>query len=178
MKYLVDLLARVFKWNPNPPSPDPMAQEPQNVVPSQEPVATNASRFVAAAKAALGLNLSEGTGVPYYVACAISVNKVHNNAFGFPIGGGASTQELYKALIKSPYFKEVTTASAGCVVISPTGYGQNPAYPHGHVGIIGMFGICSNDSATGVFSENYTTESWTEQFSTIEDYPVYYFERV
>lgn len=142
------------------------------------PEPTNADRFLAAAKAALGRNLSAGTGVPYYVACAISVNRVHTDAFGFPIGGGASTAELYAALRKSAYFREVDTPILGAVVISPTGTGTKPAYPHGHVGIVGKFGICSNDSSTGLFSENYTVDSWAGQFQEIEGYPVFYFERI
>lgn len=139
---------------------------------------TNADKLVASAKKLLGQNLSEGTGVPYYVACAISVNKVHQDAFGFPIGGGASTADLYQALLVSKYFTKVQAPTPGCVVISPTGTGSNTAYPHGHVGIVGEFGICSNDSSTGIFSENYTTDSWVQQFHVNEGYPVYYFARI
>lgn len=141
-------------------------------------ITSNADKFVASAKKLLGQNLSEGTGVPYYVACAISVNKVHQDAFGFPIGGGASTAELYQALLKSKYFKQVDMATPGCIVISPTGTGSNSSYPHGHVGIRGLYGICSNDSATGIFSENYTDISWIEQFKVTEGYPVYFFARI
>ena len=180
---LIDLLDKFLHWliwSPYQlekhlnmsPSTDNNPQVPVQVEPS------NADKFVAAAKAALGQNLSQGTGVPYYVACALSVNVVHHNAFGFPIGGGASTEELYKALISSPYFKKTDTPTPGCVVISPTGFGTKPEYPHGHVGIIGKYGICSNDSSTGIFSENYTVDSWNHQFSTIEGYPVFYFERI
>lgn len=139
---------------------------------------TNADKFVQAAKDCLGQNLSEGTGVPYYVACAVSVNKVHQRAFGFPVGGGASTAELYQALAASSYFKPSDVPVAGCVVISPTGHGSKSQYPHGHVGIVGKYGICSNDSSTGLFSENYTIDSWNRQFSTVEGYPVFYFERI
>jgi hypothetical protein len=138
----------------------------------------NALKLVASTKKLLGHNLSEGTGVPYYVACAISVNKVHQDAFGFPIGGGASTADLYQALLTSKYFKQVDTPSPGCVVISPTGKGTKQAYPHGHVGLRGVYGICSNDSSTGLFSENYTDASWVQQFHDTEGYPVYYFQRI
>lgn len=140
---------------------------------------TNAEIFVASTKKLLGQNLSEGTGVPYYVACAISVNKVHQDAFGFPIGGGASTTDLYHALLTSKYFKKVTVATSGCIIISPTGEGSNPSFPHGHVGIQANYGICSNDSSTGLFSENYADiAAWQHQFATIEGYPVYIFERI
>lgn len=141
-------------------------------------IMTNAEKFVKAAKDCLGHNLSEGTGVPSSVACAISVNKVHTQAFGFPIGGGASTTELYKALLTSPYFRQVKAPVPGCIVISPTGQGTNSLYPHGHVGCRGNYGICSNDSTTGLWTENYTDSSWVAQFHNIEGYPVYYFERI
>lgn len=140
---------------------------------------TNAELFVASTKKLLGENLSAGTGVPYYVACAISVNKVHQDAFGFPIGGGASTADLYQALVTSKYFKQVDIATPGCVVISPTGKGTKQAYPHGHVGIQANYGICSNDSSTGIFSENYANiEAWKDQFEEIEGYPVFIFQRI
>ncbi len=149
---------------------------PYNIIMPQQ---TNAEKFVASAKKLLGHNLSEGTGVPYYVACAISINKVHQDAFGFPIGGGASTTDLYQSLLESKYFEQVSTVSPGCVVISPTGKGSNPAFPHGHVGLQANFGICSNDSSTGLFSENYANiQAWQHQFGTIEGYPTYIFMRV
>lgn len=142
-------------------------------------MSTNAQLLVASAKKLLGQNLSLGTGVPYYVACAISVNVVHQDAFGFPIGGGASTTELYQALLSSKYFKQVQVAAPGCIVIAPTGMGKNPSFPHGHVGIVGNFGICSNDSSTGLWSENYANiEAWKAQFGTIEGYPTFFFERI
>ena len=152
-----------------------LKEDKQNTMPTQ----TNAQKLVASAKKFLGQNLSVGTGVPYYVACAISLNKVHQDAFGFPIGGGASTAELYHALSQSPYFKQVDAPTLGCVVISPTGSGSNPAYTHGHVGLQCLHGICSNDSSTGLWSENYADiEAWKAQFEVIEKYPTYFFMRI
>ncbi len=152
---------------------------PTAPLPVKLTIMTNADKLVASTKKLLGHNLSEGTGVPYYVACAISVNKVHQDAFGFPIGGGASTSELYKALQSSKYFELVTTSNPGCVIISPTGTGTKPAYPHGHVGLIANFGICSNDSSTGIFSENYKDiNDWKHQFGDIEGYPTFLFKRI
>jgi hypothetical protein len=155
--------------------------KPMPIVPPAPPVPqpeTNADRFVRFTKAALGENLSLGTGVSPWVACSISVNIIHTRAFGYAIGGGASTNQLYHALQNSADFKEVDAPAPGCVVISPTGYGSNAKYPHGHVGILGKFGICSNDSSTGLFSENYTVDSWNHQFRDIESYPVFYFQRI
>lgn len=140
---------------------------------------TNAQKFVAQAKADLGENLSLGTGVDSTVACALSVNRVHTEAFGVPIGGGASTHDMYQALLKNPSFKETTVYAPGCVIISPTGYGTKAAYPNGHVGIVCNFGICANDSNTGLWSEKYLTLSdWIAQFCTLEGYPYYLFQRI
>ncbi len=171
LNFLLALISKLFK-----PMPEPVVIPPvQAPAPLPE---TNAERLVRFTKAALGENLSLGTGVPSEVACAVSVNIIHTRAFGFAIGGGASTNALYHALQNSPDFKKSDVATLGSIVISPTGYGSKAAYPHGHVGIVGKYGICSNDSSTGLFSQNYTVDSWKHQFGTIEGYPVFYFKRI
>lgn len=162
--------------------PIPAPKQPQDTsstLPESEH--PNALKLVLAAKQCLGKDLSAGTGVPPYVACALSVNRVHSLAFGVPIGGGSSTLDMYKALLKHPGFKEVPEAEAGpgTVVICPTGYGTKPQFPHGHVGILCSYGICANDSATGLWSETYADlAAWKLQFETIEGYQTYYFQRV
>lgn len=138
---------------------------------------SNAQKLVAEAKACLGQELWQGTGVDPTVACAISVNKVYEKVFGVQIGGGASTHDLYQALLRHPGFKITTTYAPGCIIISPTGWGSNPQYPNGHVGIVCNFGICANYSPTGKWSEIYTSyEAWVAQFGTIEDYPTFLFQ--
>lgn len=174
---IINYLAALFHWNTTMPSLDNNPEVPVEM-PPEPPKTTNAEKLVAAAKACLGQNLSLGTGVPPEVACAVSVNLVHQKAFGVPIGGGASTQALYQVLLKHPDFKEISQEKPGCIVISPTGYGSKPQYPHGHVAISGHYGLCSNDSATGIFSENYTWDSWRKQFQDVEGFPVYVFERL
>lgn len=140
---------------------------------------SNAQKLVAEAKACLGESLWFGTGVDPSLACAISVNTVHEKAFGFPIGGGASTASLYQALLSSPYFKSTTVYAPGCIIISPTGTGSNPKYPNGHCGIVCNYGICANDSNTGKWSENYKDYgAWTQQFNDIEGYPTFLFQRI
>lgn len=160
-------------------TPRETVEQPVPTVPESE--TPNALKLVLAAKSCLGKDLSAGTGVPYYVACAISVNRVHSLAFGVPLGGGASTQSMYQVLLKHPDYVEVQESQVepGAIVICPTGYGQNPKYPHGHVGILANYGICANDSATGLWSETYADiAEWKAQFETIEKYPTYYFQRV
>lgn len=141
---------------------------------------SNAQKLVAAAKASLGKPMWKGTGVDPEYACAISVNAVHYLAFGYYIGGEASTQQMYLMLLKSPYFKLTTVYAPGCIIISPTGYGKDPKdYPNGHVGIVCNFGICANNSADGLWSEIYKDQAaWIAQFGTIEDYPTFLFQRI
>ncbi len=136
-----------------------------------------ADKLIEAAKESLGQELWRGTGVDPAYACAISVNAVHTKAFGFPIGGQASTAALYQALLKNIRFEFTTESTPGAIVISPTGTGHNPQYPNGHVGIICNYGICSNDSDTGRWSENYKDiDDWRHQFTHIEGYPTYIFK--
>lgn len=181
----VSWLAATFHWDsqPDPLTPPNMPPNapPQPFPTFPESVSPNALKLVQAAKECLGQNLSAGTGVASYVACAISVNVVHHRAFGVEIGGGASTLELYRVLLKHRDFKEVSEAEAGpgTIIISPTGYGGLPSYPHGHVGILCEHGICANDSAEGVWRETYPDiEAWKDQFETIEGYLTFYFQRI
>lgn len=177
IEWFMDLLSRFLGW------PTDLPQAPTSpVVPSlppNPPSMTNAEKVVASAKKFLGQNLSVGTGVPSYVACAISVNKVVTDSLGEPAGGGASTLALYQALLKNPKWKEVNMPLPGSILVSPTGYGTNETYPHGHTGIVGNFGICSNDSASGLWLENYADYNvWKAQFEITEGYPTFIFAPV
>lgn len=146
---------------------------------ANQPKQTNAQILVSAARSASGIELSKGTGVSPDVACAISVNIVHTNAFGLPIGGGASTHDMYEVLLISPLFREVDTPTLGCIAIDATGSGTNPAYPHGHVGIFDGTGFWANNSDNGLWSMKYTSVgSWIHQFETVEGYKTHYFLRI
>lgn len=157
-----------------PVTPAPVVPTPSNVV---DPI-TNAQKLVAEAKSCLGQAMWAGTGVDPEVACAISVNAVYTKAFGVPIGGGASTHDMYQALLRNPSFRQTTEYAPGCIIISPTGFGTDIAeYPNGHVGIVCNFGICANYSPTGLWSEIYKSQAdWEAQFGTIEHYPTFLFQ--
>lgn len=181
LKQLLALYQQLLAAVQNKPTPDPVVAPV--VVPNPSIVPTpssNAQIFVAECKALLGQPLWKGTGVDPVVACAISVNVAHEKAFGFQIGGGASTALLYQALLVSPYFKLTTVYKPGNVIISPTGMGKDPAdFPNGHVGVVCNFGICANYSPTGLWSEIYKTyNDWEKQFTEIEKYPIFMFERI
>lgn len=130
------------------------------------------------AKLMLGKSLVPASVDPEY-GCAASVNQLHKLAFGVEIGGGASTALLLKALIASPFFTEVKSPLAGDIIISATGtsYQHPPSIQNGHVGVVGFYGICSNNSDTGLWSEVYTMMSWTNRYFNIGGYPQRYFRR-
>ncbi len=179
-------LGRMLKWHADVTPLTPATTPPQApnlfvqpVPPGPKSIATNAEKLVAAATFCLGNNLSIGMGVDPHMACAISVNRVHYVAFGTEIGGGASTLALYQKLLRHPSFRELPAPAPGCIVISPTGYGKNPSYPHGHCGIMGGSRICANDSASGLWSSMFADiAAWKQQYEIIEGFPTYYFQRV
>lgn len=110
-------------------------------------------------------------------ACAETVTTILNDLFiDVPIITG--TYSLWQFLKNSKNFAQVTSPLAGDVVISPTGLG-NGKLPNGHTGImLDSDQIASNDSDTGDFLQNYTTESWEARYIALGGYPVYHFRRI
>jgi hypothetical protein len=102
------------------------------------------------------------------------VNEVFRQALGTRVGGGASTKLMYEILEKSDRFIPVEYSLPGDIVISPTGYG-NGNLPNGHVGIVGKYGIMSNNSETGFWELNYTLVGWIKQFRTFGGFPVRFY---
>lgn len=144
------------------------------------PITEKNNRLIlfATAVQCLGTDASPNDIAPDEYGCAETVNEIHEKAFGFPIGGDISTYRLYKALKDSPYFTRTEKALEGDLIISPTGYGKNDIMP-GHVGIVGELSkVMSNSSKNGLFSENYTLESWSKRWKDKGGYPVWYFRRI
>ena len=143
-----------------------------------KPDGSNRSRLYIAAVSSLGTDASPNDIAPDELGCAETVNAVHRKAFGYEIGGGISTNLVYKALISHPKFIGVDKPLEGDVIISPTGYG-NGKLSNGHTGIMGKDGvIMSNDSATGLFKENYTLQTWRGYYEARGGYPVKFFRRI
>jgi len=137
----------------------------------------NSLKVYETAKAAIGTML-----VPPELAvlgCAATVNQIFQNALGAPIGGGPSTFSMMPFLTNPDSFTEVeeTACLPGDVIISPTGYANpvNPNMPHGHVGIVAMYGILSNSSGDGRLHENYDLTTWKERYAVLGGYPVRFF---
>ncbi len=135
-------------------------------------------KFYNEAKAMLGKSLVPAGVDPEY-GCAASVNQLHRITFGFPIGGGASTALLLQSLIGSSFFQEVFNPLPGDIIIDATGTSTIPNSPitNGHVGVVGFYGILSNDSNTGLWSENYTQQTWNERYEVQGGYKNRYFRR-
>ena len=141
--------------------------------PMPEPT-QNALKIYQTAKSALGTSLVTD-GAPQALGCAITVWNVVFKATGTKIGGVPieSTTTLYQMLLSSPSFESVTLEQAGegDIIISPTGYAPNKL-AHGHTGIVGNFGILSNNSEDGLLEENYTKQSWNNYFGVSRGFPV------
>ena len=111
--------------------------------------------------------------------CAETIFNIIQTAFGdMDEKILLSTTELYRKLKAHKKFQQVLDLEAGNVLISPTGYG-NFQLTNGHTGIIGLNGkIMSADSATGLFMENYTIDSWIERYRKLGGFPMFVFKRV
>lgn len=106
--------------------------------------------------------------------CAEAVNEIVRRATGSPIGGGASTAEMFKCLEKSEVFsrKEMNLekASEGDIIISPSGLGIGS----GHAGICGSNGrIMSNNSTSFLWDDHWTKEEWYEYYCETNNFPVF-----
>lgn len=118
-------------------------------------------------------NLDKKLSANTELGCALAVNAIAKQAWGTEIGGGSSTYQLWQFLKDTTRFESVLpeNATPGCVIISPTGSNKNARLAHGHVGIVGKYGICSNNSESGTFEENYSIDSWQRYFTDFGGLP-------
>lgn len=135
---------------------------------------------------ALGTDASPNDVAPDEYGCAETVYDIIAKV---PGGAGiaftVSTNLLYNELEKSALYTRIDQPLQGDIIISPTGYG-NGTLPNGHTGIIGEVDttngtstlIMSNDSATGLFKQNYTLATWTARYKDIGGYPIFFYRRV
>lgn len=135
----------------------------------------NSLKLYNTAKALMGTavapkNAADGYGM---YGCALTVNGVAEEALGEQIGGGASTTLMQKALSDTTRFDLISPGDElpGDIVISPTTMGANPA-THGHVGIIAIYGILSNNSEDGLLEEQWTLPQWKQTYGVALGFPV------
>lgn len=131
------------------------------------------------AKSCLGTTLVP-VGDDPDVGCAISVTVLLKEKCNIPIRETQSTHDLLIELIENPLFKEVNEPLPGDIIISATGTSQLAGTPikHGHTGIVAKFGILSNSSLTGLWSENFTMETWINRYKYQGGYPTRFFRAV
>lgn len=135
---------------------------------------TTSEKIYDNAKFYLEQHLSLNEAVPALLGCAQAVSFIllHSGLLNFPIRGFDSTTDLHNWLVKNA--TQVTDPMPGDVIISPTGESTKES-PHGHTGIIAKFGICSNDSDTGLWKENFTLEHWKDHYSAQLGFPVLFY---
>jgi len=112
------------------------------------------------------------------VGCAESVSNILQTAFGdFPIEIELATWILNKKLDTHSKFKRTLDLDCGNIIISPTGSGNGST--RGHVGIIGKDGkIMSSESATGLWKENYSIDTWVSRYRHKGGMPVFVYKRI
>lgn len=135
------------------------------------------------AKNSLGKHITLNENIPHDVGCAEAVSYVLKNAgiTGIPSTGIAGTASLYEFLNTNKQFKRLLGPEKGAIIISPTGYGNNTV--EGHVGVLGGlsvmywgdYGICSNNSDTGLFLELWNLKRWRQYYGVQGGLPVAFF---
>ena len=121
--------------------------------------------------------------VPDEVTCMSTINALHKKAFGEPIGGDASTYLGYIALRDSKKWVKVTSALAGDLIISPTGFndaeGKKNGITSGHIGCcLTNNQIASNNSKTGLFEINFDLWTWRYHYATRGHFPIFFFRKI
>ena len=134
----------------------------------------NGIKIYQKAKSLLGLDITPKDTISDIYSCAETVNMIVELAIGRQIGGGASTRLMYESLKDTSRFLQVETPLAGDVIISPTGQG-NGNILHGHCGIIGNFGIMSNNSDNGLLQEKLTLDIWKYFYGRTGGFPVLFY---
>lgn len=140
--------------------PDTMVADPGPKLPQE----TLSERLTEEARLMLGKDASPRNLAPQELSCAEGVsNIIHSVLPDFP-AGIVGTPELYQLLSKSEHFVRVTDPKPGCVVISPTVI-RDGVKVHGHTGIYLTYSkIASNSSSSGLWTQNYTRDSWIAYF--------------
>lgn len=133
------------------------------------------TQLLKVAKTFLGKDASPSDLAPDELGCAESVSDVLRAAFPelkFPTL--LSTLTLYNYLRVSPSFAQVSAPQSGDIILSVTGTGTG-TISNGHTGIIGLYGILSNDSRTGTWEENWTMDSWRRYYEDKGGFPTHFF---
>ena len=138
---------------------------------------TKSQKLAELAKSKLETDFTNDDIVPDEVSCAFAVTTIMREFDGItPIIPG--TNQLMTYFETSGRFDRIMEPEAGCIVISATGTNTHPdIIPNGHTGIyLDNNLIMSNDSASGLWKQNYTRESWRNRYYYKGGYPVRLFK--
>lgn len=128
------------------------------------------------AKKALGTSLVP-VGDDPDLGCAISVSVLLHDKCGIDIAKTTGTWTLLQELLQSKYFQLVSDPQPADILMYATGTStiQNTPIKHGHVAILGKYGVLSNNSLTGLWSENYSLASFKARYEVQGGYPLHAF---
>lgn len=125
-------------------------------------------------KGSIGKHLTLDPSVPASVGCAEAVSAILRLAgITLPTRGIAGTNALLLWCQAHPEtFTSISEPEQGALLISATGTG-NGALSNGHTGFFGGFGvqtpdewgICSNNSDSGLFLELWTWSKWNAYYT-------------
>lgn len=125
-------------------------------------------------KSSLDTHMTLNNSVPPRVGCAEAVSAVLRAAgIAVPAQGIAGTSALLVYCLQHPeLFEEISSPEQAALLISASGSG-NGNLSNGHTGFFGAFGIafpddwgiCSNDSQTGLFLELWNWSRWQKYYS-------------
>lgn len=146
-----------------------------NIMSKMPPETEAGKKLYEVAKSCLGKDMAPTQNI---YGCAEALNTVVRKAFGWSVGGGASTYWLNDALSRNPKFYRLTDnskAKPGDIIISPSGWG-NGKLSNGHVGIVGENGkILSNNSESYLWDDHLTIDWWNKYYKDYGGFPVHIF---
>lgn len=160
---------------PPTPEPEPIKEPEPVIVPPVPPPPITASQLIyEKAKQYLNHHLELNPAVPPDLGCAESLSYVLIKAGikGLPIKGFEGTARMNDWL--KTVATRVSNPQPGDIIMSPTGMSSKSA-PHGHCGVVGLYGILSNDSNSGLWSEEYTEESWQSLYGNKLGFPIHFY---
>lgn len=107
--------------------------------------------------------------------CMETMNGVFKDAFGVPIGGGASLALAFPFLEDETRFQRILLADAtyGDIIACITGQAIGDAAQHGHIGVIGKYGILSNNSEDAKLEEVWTVPKWIGVYVEALKFPLH-----
>lgn len=137
----------------------------------------NQEKLYAVAKGNIGVHCTLNASVPAEVGCAEALSyNIRQAGLTVPSGGIAGTYNMLEFLKSDVQFQEVDSPEPGDIIIDATGTGNGSV--EGHTGIVMQSGICSNDSATGLWLERWLLPNWLAYYTQTGGMKSYYFRAV